>query len=1116
MWATKYLTAILIVTLSVFMAATPSIAKQQRFYGFEHFDHNKTLTSQSIVSVAQDKYGFLWFGTEDASVFRFDGLVFQHYSHNPNSSQSIAPGRVYAILADSHGFVWFATAGSGVSQYNPDTNTFQTFRHNSKNPESIGNDVVRSFIEDHEGNIWMGTSNGISIFNYATQTFSHIKVGDNALPKGDIWHMYQDQFNHVWIATYGGGLAEYDPNTQKFIYYKHNSQDKNSLAHNIVGAIIEDREGNIWVGGKGGLNKLNRQTRNFTHFKHDPNNPHSLLENYVWDLHLDDRGFLWVAGFGGGLARFDPQTHQVTRHSHDPNQVNSLSSNLVFFVFQDRSDVLWVGTSNAGLNKYALARDRFESYLSYKNEDGNFPIIDIISLFQTQDGLIWLGGTEPKGGIAAWDVMTNHITHLPYLESNVKGIPNGLIYDFVEDQQGFLWFTGGVTAVKRLNRKTGEVTRYQPNSKNSNSILHNIANSLFVDKLDNIWICTMGGVSKLDKTRSHFTHYLKGKQCDTVYIDSFDNLWIGTRSDGVYYFENGQSEAVNFRHNKLEKNSLSGDFVTYIFESEDKEIWLGTMGSGLNLWRADSRDFISFDVNDGLSDNSISTIREDSLGRLWVATSNGLSVLDKRDHHFTNFYVKDGLTSNSFDNISNVSSLKGMDGYLYFANGNGVVKLKPESVLANTKLPPVVITQVQIANKPAQLASSYWHAREIVLDWQDRMLSFSFSVLDFNNPEQNKISYMLEGFDKNWIEPSGERRAVYTNLDGGDYIFKVKAANNHGLWSESPIEVNVRVVPPWWETIYAMMVYMLVIAISIRWFIHIKVQKKQQELAVVSAMNKKLEQQVSERTAHLNRAIEDLNKNKKFLVEAEKMLSMGRLVTGVAHEINTPLGIGITSASALDGELSHLKNKMDSNELSRNDLESRLITMKEFTDLLADSLESAAKLIKRFKRISIGEVSEEFQACHVFDLIQDVKKMIAGEYSVRDIQWHIQCNEHLVIKSSAYAIYTLLENLASNIVKHAYLIEDVIEITINVEYFNNLNRLRISVEDNGKGINKENLSKIFDPFYTSSRGNDCTGLGLHIVYNEVTQRLAGVIECHSEVGVGSRFIVEFPAQTIPL
>ncbi len=1114
MWNIKVIKLAFVITCLALFSLAYGDAAPQRFYGFEHFDHNKTLTSQSIVSVAQDKYGFLWFGTEDAGVFRFDGIKFNQYIHASDDPKSIAPGRVYGILADRHGYIWFATSGSGVSQYNPDTDTFKTFQHDTQQSTSLGNDIVRSFMEDHEGNIWMGTSNGISIFNYTSEQFSHIKVTSGVLPKGDVWHLFQDQFKHVWIGTYGGGLVEYNPIDKTIKHYQHNIHDAGSLAHNIVGAIIEDSNGNIWVGGKGGLNKLNRETGSFTHFKHDPNDSNSLLENYVWDLHLDERGFLWVAGFGGGLARFDPNSHKVIRHSHDPNQSNSLSSNLVFFVFQDHSGVLWAGTSNGGLNKYVLASDHFESYLNHKSEKNSFLVTDIISLYQTRDKMIWLGGTDPKGGIVAWNLSENSTTHFPYKEDSITGIPNGEVYDFVEDQQGFLWFTGGVTAVKKLNRQTGEVTQYQHNSKDSNSILHDTATSLFVDALDNLWVCTMGGVSKLDRTRSHFTHYLKGTQCDTMFIDSKNNLWVGTPSEGIYVFNISQGDVINYRHDMSKQFSLSGDYVTHIYESEDQQIWLGTMGSGLNLWRPDSQDFIHYGIEDGLSDNSVSTILEGALGRLWITTSNGLSVFDKNNQTFTNFYVKDGLISNSFDNISDASSISGADGYLYFANSKGVVRLNPETVLASDNVPPVVITHVQIANKAAQLTSSYWHAKKIVLDWQDRMISFSFSVLDFSNPDQNKIAYMLEGFDNDWIESGSQRRAVYTNLDGGDYVFKIKASNNHGVWSDDSLAIQVYVIPPWWETIYAIAAYILVVVFFIRWFIRVKIRNKQQELAVVSAMNKKLEFQVAERTAHLNVAIDDLHKNRKFMVQAEKMLSMGRLVTGIAHEVNTPLGVSVTAASALDEDVTHLKNKMAKNELSRSDFESRIMKMNEYTQLLVGSLGKAAKMIDKFKKISIDEIDEEFQVCNVLELIRDTQNSIDNEYAHRNIQWRINCDEKLLISSSHYAIYTLLENLASNAIKHGYDDYEECHISINVEYQSEHERVKILVEDNGKGIDKENIVKIFDPFYTSARGSNCTGLGLHIVYNEVTHRLRGTIECLSHEGSGCQFITEFSALRI--
>jgi len=300
----------------------------------------------------------------------------------------------------------------------------------------------------------------------------------------------------------------------------------------------------------------------------------------------------------------------------------------------------------------------------------------------------------------------------------------------------------------------------------------------------------------------------------------------------------------------------------------------------------------------------------------------------------------------------------------------------------------------------------------------------------------------------------------------------------------------------------------------IRWFIQVKVRKKQQELAVVSAMNKKLEQQVSDRTAHLNQAIEDLNENKKFMVQAEKMLSMGRLVTGIAHEVNTPLGVSITASSAIKEDVSFLKNKMQSNELSKSEFEKRLVNMVEFGGVLEGSLASAAKLINKFKKISINEVSDETQDCNIHSIIQDIKSVTTNEYVERTIDWKVHFDEGLVVQSSTYAIYTVLENLVSNAIKHGYSQQEVCEVIIDVSYLADVGQLKIVVQDKGKGIEKENVSKVFDPFYTSARSSDCVGLGLHIVYNEVTQRLGGTIECKSQIGSGTQITVLFPVKRI--
>ena len=1106
--------SVIVVFIATLFSGMPVCAGQERFYGFEHFNNEKTLTSQSIVSAAQDKNGFLWFGSEDNGAFRYDGSVFKPYKHNNSDEHSIAPGRIYAILSDSQGFVWFATVGAGVSQYNPDTDQFKTFRHNPDDEASLGSDVVRSLMEDQAGNIWLGTNKDISIYNPSSQNFSHIEVGPGALSGADIWHLFQGADKTIWIATYGDGLNEYNPHTKTFRYYRHDPNDPTSIAHDIVGGIVEDANGNIWVGGKGGLNRLNRDTGTFTRFQHEANNKYSLLDNYVWDLHLDKRGFLWVAGFGGGLGRFDLNTGKVIRHVHDAAKPHSLSSNLVFFVFEDNGGVLWAGTSNSGLNKYSLAKDRFAVYLNSPAIKNAFPLTNLVSVYETRDNLLWLAGTDPKGGIVSWDIARDLLHHYKYHENDLKGVPNGAIYAFAEDQQGYLWFTGGVTGLKRLDRNTGVIQRFQHEENNPNSLIYDGTTALMIDGEDSLWICTHDGVSKLDASRTQFTHYIAGKQCDAIMMDKPGNIWIGSASDGVYLLKKDQDNLINYRHIKGDEQSLSANYVTNIYQADNGQIWLGTLGAGINLWVPEKESFERFSEMEGLASNSVSAMVGDDLGRLWIATANGLSVFEPSTRHFINFYVEDGLLSNSFDNISDSLSMRSENGYLYFANGNGLLKIKPDSVLTQTSVPNVVITNIQKSHKEVALPTSPWALKKLSLDWKDSMVSFSFSVLDFSNPEKNEAYYKLEGFDEDWIAAGQSNRAVYTNLDGGQYVFKVKALNSHGVLTEKPVELELKVMLPWWESDFAILCY-LVFFISGAWiFINLKVRAKETELVAAEKLRKELETQVNDRTEHLNQAIDDLNANKEFMVQAEKMLSMGRLVTGVAHEINTPLGVGITSSSALHEEVNTLKTKMKDNSLARHDFENTLENMFNLSTLLGQSLKNAAQLINQFKKLSIEEVSEKNQACSIIEYIESMKKTVSQEFSTQKIQWHIQCNESLVINSSPYAIYTILENLATNCVKHAYPLGQTCEINIAVKYDEENKELQIKVSDQGVGISEENQLKIFDPFFTSAREQNCTGLGLHIVYNEIIHRLQGKIQCHSVQGQGTDFSMSFPAEVL--
>ncbi len=1080
-----------------------------RSFSFEHFNEKDGLTSQVVVSATQDIYGFVWFGTEDIGVFRYDGHKFEHFKHDHNDSYSISAGPVYSILADKDGSVWFAIAGGGISQYDPHTNRFSTIKHQAGSTDGLLNNYVYSLLKDNQGQLWIGTETGISVYDPSRKTFKNIKVQDGQLSGRGIWHMMQDSKGLVWIATYGNGLNVYDPKMQTFEYFRHDPTNSNSLAHDVVGAILEDQDGTIWVGGKGGLNRFDAITKHFKRYQHDENDEKSLLENYVWDMHLDKRGFIWLGGYGGGLARFYPETGQVLRHSHDTNRNRSISGNLVWFVFEDRSGVLWVGVSDGALNKYVLANDQFTSYLSNLNDKNSLPIEKPVSIYQARDGLIWIGAKHPKGGLVAWDKSNNHIKRYISDDNDPNGIPNGAIFTIAEDQESMLWFGGGPSGLSKLNPKTGKLTRFRHDPNDENSLSHDVIRKVVVDHENNIWACGLNGLSKLNTARNKFTHYFKGQRCNSVLMDSKYNLWVASELSGVHVFKAGKDKPIQVLHGERVKGGLSGNHVTVFFETSENHLWLGTEGGGIRLWQEDSETFIGFDESDGLANNSVSWIHEDNLKRLWIATSSGLSLFELEKKHFTNFYVEDGLPSNKFTRFSGNAGIKDKKGQFLLVASVGIVEFDPNKITGNQSIPTLVFNNLQVNYQSANLSQSPLITKRLEMDWQDRVVSFSYSVLEFVNPKKNYVEYKLEGFDENWINAQGKYQVTYTNLDGGDYAFKVRASNNHGVWNEQPLMLDLQVNPPWWNTLYARVMYILLVLLVIWLSVYYRTRVKEIELREQAQRSRQLEQQVKERTEHLHKAIADLNAHQELLVQAEKTIAMGRLVTGVAHEINTPLGVCITAMSALKEIVNTIKTMLHENKLSKKDFDDNFSSLIELTDLSNVNLSRAGEIVRRFKKISVDQVQETLTVFLVKEVIDNVVTSINSEFYKRSVSWDIHCSKDLKIKSYANSVYTIVDNICSNVFVHAYKSSETCHIYISVEYEQPESRLMITIKDQGLGIPDKEVPYIFDPFYTTARGDNCMGLGLHIAYIEASQRLGGSIKCHSKVNEGTTFFISF-------
>jgi signal transduction histidine kinase len=528
---------------------------------------------------------------------------------------------------------------------------------------------------------------------------------------------------------------------------------------------------------------------------------------------------------------------------------------------------------------------------------------------------------------------------------------------------------------------------------------------------------------------------------------------------------------------------------------------------------------------EGLANSVISFIEEDNQGNLWVGSGYGLSMLDPLTGRIKNFDKSDGLP---YDRVW--APFKNKNGLIYFIGSKGFCSFHPENMQKNEVIPSVVITEFRLFNKPvkvdsirkAVLTTNISYTKEINLAYNQNDLSFTFAALDYNDPSKNRYAYMLEGYHDEWTETGADNRiATYTNLNPGKYVFRVKGSNNDGIWNEEGTFINIIIHPPFWKTIWAYFAYGIIILLLLRGYIYWRtrslrkeksilekeVNKRTEELHEVNTLLEEQNEELMQQKEELQTTLENLQKTQEQLIESEKMAALGGLVAGVAHEINTPVGIGVTAISNLMKEVQEMADHYKKDEISRKSFKDFLQSTYDASKLIQKNLERTASLIQSFKQVSVDQVSEQQRVFNLKSYFEDIIRSLSPKYKHKKITFNIECDDKLEVDSFPGAYSQIFTNLLLNSFAHGF--QEREKGTVNISAVKVNNMLTLEYRDDGAGISKKDLPHIFEPFYTSDQHRG-TGLGLNIIHNIVKQKLHGNITCESEPGKGVLFLIKLP------
>lgn len=821
---------------------------------FEQFSLEEGLSQSVVNAILQDRRGFLWIGTEDG-LNRYDGYNFKVYKPDTNNPFSLNDRSITSLVEDQQGYLWIGTRTGGLNRYDPVSGNFTNYIHDQKNHQSIASNQVHALCLDENG-MWIGTDNGLDYLDFETNVFTHYRVSSDdkgvfKLSSNYITTIMKDTKGALWIGTLNAGLNVYDKARNIFTVYKYKENDSASLSHNRVLSIAKGKNGEVWVGTVRGLNRYNPTANYFTRYLNSPNNPHTLAGNVIHAVHMDRSGGLWV-GTENGLDRYDPLAKKFIHHKNQPSVANTLSKNEVYAIYEDSSGILWIGTYGGGLNKYNRQQDRFSYYRNNPDDPNSLSANFVLPILVDEDGYVWIG--THGGGLNRYDPQSDEFVRFEHDPNDPSTINSNNVISLYMDQTDTLW-VGTVRGLEQFHSALNTFDHYLPESVDENDGIAVFA--IYEDTDKNFWIGTNRGLYRFDKNSKLFEPYEPEKdesnsfswnQITIIQEDNVRNLWIGTFDDGLIRIDLDTNKIIHYRHNPEDTFTLGNNTILSMHQDQKGTLWIGTYGGGLSRYDPASESFARFTENEGLPNNVIYGILEDSSGNLWLSTNFGLSRFDPVNRVFRNFTASDGLQSNEFNQKAFAED---QSGNMYFGGINGFNFFLPEMIQDNPSPPSVALTSITQDGAPLVVEQTAEYLQNITLKWPQDSFDFEFTAFAYEQPSKNQYSYMLEGFDAGWINIGSQRNGRYTNLSGGTYTLHLRGSNSDGIWNEQGQTIQIVILPPFWETWWFIGLLVIVLGVSAAGILRWRVKS-------VENRNRELERLVKNRTADLEKRTDEM------------------------------------------------------------------------------------------------------------------------------------------------------------------------------------------------------------------------------------------------------------------
>ncbi|MGY5356155.1 hybrid sensor histidine kinase/response regulator transcription factor [Wenyingzhuangia sp. IMCC45467] len=902
--------------------------------------------------------------------------------------------------------------------------------------------------------------------------FQHLNV-NNGLPQNSVYAITKDKYGYVWFGTWGGvaRFNGYDVKTFRPI-----ENDTTALTDYRISAIVNDANEHIWVEteNKDYYFKYNFEQENFTRYLKNkaPQTVLNALKNWRSNVYREAKNekFKWNGG-ANGLLQTNLSTSQVIQYKKEINNPFSLSGNQASYVYLDNQENLWVGTQSGGVNYTNIYNKPFTNYFMGQKGEG---LIDNVVRVISKDnkGRIWIG--SENRGITIIDKNKNTPLY-QYLDGDLLG--DLKIRALCNDQDGNMWI-GTKNGLFIYADSTVVVPPYNRNFYSGNIF------SLFQDHKKNMWIGTLYGLVLYDYKSEEFTQVLQhnksiGKYIRSIKEDKNHHLWVATEDLGISQLIPNNSKLKNeaytvkhYNHQKENINSLPSNRTYSLTIDSLGMVWVAT-DAGLCRLNPKTEKVITFDVDNGLPDNMVMGVLFDGEESVWVSHKKGLTKIDISSFKLQNFNIQDGLQGNEFS--QNACYIDKDSGEMFFGGTNGLNAFFPTKIKTNPHPPEIVLTDLSVMHQKVKigqeingtvvLEQSLLCTKEINLTWENRIFEIEFAALHYANSEGNKYKYKLEGFDKNWINTNASnRKAAYTNLSPGVYVFKVMAANSDGVWNPTPKSLKINIIAPWWRSTLAILVYVLLFVIFIWlivYYVFSKVRLKQKEAI---------------HTAKL------------------------QFFTEISHEFRTPLTLIVDPLEKLISEKLPAETVKQYYKLMHRNAKQLLLLIHQLLD---------------FRKLETGHFSLSLKT---MDFISFIRTMVASfktQADEKSIELEfVSAIQEVVFGFDEHKLNIILNNLLSNAIKFTSA-KGRVEVSV---YFKNEDKefVCFQVKDTGIGIAKDELQQVFELFYQTKGGknqNQGSGIGLSLT-KELVLLHEGSIQVESQLNKGTIFTVSLPVKNI--